>query len=678
VLNEAWNMTTKPDDSIAGEIKKLRDEIHRHDYLYYTKSEPEISDREYDALLKRLQDLEKEHPELITPDSPTQRVGERPIEAFARVRHEVPMLSIDNTYSIDEVKEFHHRVLKGLDVNHVDYVVDPKIDGVAVSVRYEKGRLVLGVTRGDGEYGDDITQNIRTIKTIPLKLHGKDWPEVLEVRGEVYWPRKEFVAYNQRRQAEGQVAMANPRNATAGTLKQLDARMVAERKLSFMCHGFGVITPMLAKSHFELAKMICRWGIPINPHLERIENIDALVAMIELWRDKRTELEYQTDGMVVKVDRFDYRDQLGFTARSPRWVIAFKYEAEQAPTVVRQVRWQVGKLGTLTPVADLDPVWVAGTTVSRASLHNMDIVQNLGVKIGDTVLIEKAGEIIPQVVSVVMEQPRGEKEIVPPKHCPVCNGPVERSEGEVAIRCINPACPAQLKERLAFYGARDQMNIENLGPAIVDQLVDKGLVKEYADLYKLTRLDLLDLERMGEKSVEKLLDAIEESKSRDLAKLVAALNIHHVGVRTAEQLTDHYHTMESLMNASIEELQNVADIGPVVAQSIYDYFHSDRNRQVIEHLCASGVNMVSQRANEPQGEKKLSGKTLVVTGTLEKFSRSEIEAMIKKLGGKPTSSVSAKTDYLVVGAEAGSKLEKAKKLGVKILSEEEFIKLIEG
>jgi DNA ligase (NAD+) len=669
-------MTTKSSDQIANEINTLREEIRRHDYFYYTKNAPEISDRDYDDLLKRLKDLETQRPDLITPDSPTQRVGERPIEGFERVRHAIPMLSIDNTYNFGELQEFHNRVLKGLDAGEVDYVVDPKIDGVAVSLRYEKGKLVLGATRGDGEFGDDVTQNIKTIKSVPLVLHGRDFPDVLEVRGEVYWPRKDFVAFNQQREEKGEETFANPRNATAGTLKLLDSRIVAQRKLAFMCHGFGEIRPFPAESHSELAKKVHQWGIAVNPNLRVIRHFDDLVKMIQEWDTKRSELEYQTDGMVVKVDRFDLRDRLGSTSRSPRWVIAYKYEAEQGVTILRDVRWQVGKLGTLTPVADLDPVWVAGTTVARASLHNIDIVRELDVRIGDTVIIEKAGEIIPQVVAVVKDRPRGKNEIEQPSQCPVCSGPVERLEGEVALRCINPSCPAQFKERLQFFGARDQMNIENLGPAIVDQLVDKNLVKEYADLYTLTRLSLIDLERMGEKSVERLLDAIEESKSRDLAKLVAALNIHHVGVRTAEQLTERYRSMDELMNANVEELQNVADIGPIVAQSIYDYFHSDRNRQVIENLRKAGVNMKSLREAQPKEEQKLADKTLVVTGTLENFSRSEIEELIKKLGGKPTSSVSAKTDYLVVGADAGSKLDKAKKLGVKILTEAEFVELI--
>ncbi len=668
-------VTKSSQDPIADQAARLREEIHRHDYLYYTLDKPEISDLEYDKLLQQLKDLEAQRPDLITPDSPTQRVGERPLESFTRVRHAIPMLSIDNTYNLDELKEFHKRVLKGLEMDHVEYVIDPKIDGVAVSIRYEQGRLAVGVTRGDGEYGDDITQNLKTIKAIPMVLHGKDWPEVLEVRGEVYWPRKDFIEYNRKREAAGEAVLANPRNATAGTLKLLDPRMVAQRKLSFICHSFGQVTPLPVKSHFELAHLVNKWGLPINKNLLKVRTIEELIKIIEEWKEKRSGLEYMTDGMVVKVDRFDYRDRLGSTSRAPRWVIAYKYEAEQAPTVVRQVRWQVGKLGTLTPVADLDPVWVAGTTVGRASLHNYDIIQNLGVRIGDTVIIEKAGEIIPQVVAVVKERPRGKEEIVPPKKCPECGGPIEKEEGMVALRCINPSCPAQLKERLVYFGSRDLMNIENLGPAIVDQLVDKGLVKEFADLYKLKIEDVLYLERMGAKSADNLLKAVEESKSRDLPRVLAALNIMHVGVRTAEELAAEFKSMDRLMNASVEELQSVSDIGPVVARSIHDYFHSPLNRKTVEHLAKGGVNM-KLLAPAGQAPQKLAGKTLVVTGTLSKFSRHDIEDLIKKLGGKVGSSISAKTDFLVVGEDAGSKLEKARKLGVKTVNEEEFLEMI--
>jgi DNA ligase (NAD+) len=424
-----------------------------------------------------------------------------------------------------------------------------------------------------------------------------------------------------------------------------------------------------------MAELVKGWGIPVSPYLTRVSQFEKLEEMIKEWDQKRKDLEYQTDGMVIKVNRFDYRERLGMTARAPRWVIAYKYEAEQGVTVLRDVRWQVGKLGTLTPVADLDPVWVAGTTVSRASLHNIDIVRELGVKIGDTVIIEKAGEIIPQVVSVVKDRERGKKEIEVPKTCPVCGGPVERLEGEVAIRCINPACEAQLKERLEYFGGRDLMNIENLGPAIVEQLVDKKLVREYADLYKLTKDELLSLERMGAKSAENLLGAIAESKTRDFSKLVAALNIEHVGVRTAEELVEEFRSMDEIMKATAEELQGVADIGPVVAQSIFDYFHSEKNRAVIEHLRQAGVKMAAEKKEEDESGKIFKGKTFVVTGTLKNYGRSEIEELIRKLGGKATGSVSAKTDYVVVGAEPGSKYDKAKKLGVKILTEEEFDKM---
>jgi DNA ligase (NAD+) len=662
-------------DPIADEVAALREAIHRHDYLYYTLGKPEISDRNYDKLLQQLKDLEARRPDLITPDSPTQRVGEKPIESFTRVRHTIPMLSIDNTYNLDELKEFHKRVLKGLETDSAEYVIDPKIDGVAVSIRYEEGRLAVGVTRGDGEYGDDITQNIKTIKAIPMVLHGNGWPKVLEVRGEIYWPRKEFIEYNRKREAAGEATLANPRNATAGTLKLLDPRTVAQRKLSFICHSFGQVTPLPTNSHLELARLVNTWGIPINKNLVKLDSIEQVSALIEEWKEKRSELEYMTDGMVVKVDRFDYRDRLGSTSRAPRWVIAYKYEAEQAPTVLRQVRWQVGKLGTLTPVADLDPVWVAGTTVGRASLHNYDIIQNLGVRIGDTVIIEKAGEIIPQVVAVVKERPRGKEEIVPPSKCPECGGPIEKEEGLVALRCINPSCPAQFKERLAYFGSRDLMNIENLGPAIVEQLVDKGLVKEFADLYKLKIEDVLYLERMGAKSADNLLTAIEQSKSRDLPKVLAALNIMHVGVRTAEELALALKSMDRLMSTTVEELQNVSDIGPVVAQSIFDYFHSPLNRKTVEHLAGAGVNMTLQAPTE-ELPQTFAGKTLVVTGTLSKFSRHDIEDLIKKLGGKVGSAVSAKTDFLVVGEDAGSKLEKARKLKVKIINEEEFSAMI--
>ncbi len=660
------------------EIEKLREQIRYHDYLYYIKNEPVISDREYDKLMDRLKQLESQFPELITPDSPTQRVGDRPVEGFPRIRHAVPMLSIDNTYSIDELREFHERVCRMLNTKNVDYVVDPKIDGVAVSLRYENGILVLGATRGDGEFGDDITQNIKTIRSIPLKLVGKGWPNILEVRGEVYWPRSDFVEYNRKLVKQGQQPLANPRNATAGTLKQLDPRIVAERNLAFYCHSFGQIEPLEYDSHYKLAQKVKEWGIPVNPHITLVHSFDELVNYIEDWREKRAELDYQTDGMVIKVDKFTLREQLGYTTRAPRWCIAFKYEAEQAITVIKNVRWQVGKLGTLTPVADLEPVWLSGTTVSHASLHNYDQIKRLDVKVGDTVIVEKAGEIIPQVVSVVKDRPRGKVEIKVPNKCPVCGGKVEKDPGGVYYRCINSRCPAQLKERLRFFASRDLMNIDGLGPALIDQLVDSNLVKEYADLYKLKFEDLVKLERMGAKSTENLLNAIEESKGRDLSKLIAALGIPNVGVATAEVLAREFKTLDNLMQASIEDLEKLPDIGPIVARSIYDFFHNKENIKMIENLKSVGINTKSLEAVETTGPKPLEGKTIVVTGTLKNFSRREIEDYLKKLGAKPASSVSSKTDFLIVGEEPGSKLDKAKRLGIRTLTEEEFLQMVKN
>lgn len=656
-------------------IEELREKIRYHDYLYYVKNEPVISDREYDRLMEELKRLEAAFPEFITPDSPTQRVSDRPIGGFPRVRHAVPMLSIDNTYNIEELREFHDRVCRLLEVKEVDYVVDPKIDGVAVSLRYEEGLLTLGATRGDGEFGDDITENVKTIRAIPLRLRDGDWPGILEVRGEVFWPLSEFVEYNERLKREGKTPLANPRNATAGTLKQLDPRIVAERNLSFYAHSFGQIEPRSMDSHYELAQRLKDWGIPVNPYMRLVRTFDELVGYIEEWKTKRADVNYQTDGVVIKVDRFSFRDRLGVTARAPRWCIAFKYESEQAVTIIKDVRWQVGKLGTLTPVADLEPVWLSGTTVSHASLHNYDQIKRLGVRIGDTVIVEKAGEIIPQVVKVLEDRPRGEREIEVPKHCPVCGGKVVKDADTVYYRCINVRCPAQLKERLRFYASRDLMNIEGMGPVIIDQLVDRGLVKEYADLYKLTLNDLLKLERMGFKSASNLLSAIKESKNRGLERLIAALGIPNVGLATAEQLARKFRSLDRLMKASLFELEEVPGIGPIVARSIYEFFRDPDNVRMIENLKAVGVNTEYIEEQEKIGDV-LSGKNIAVTGTLQNFTRKEIEEFIKKLGGKPVSSVSSNTDFLIVGADPGSKLDKARQLGVKILSEDEFLKMV--
>ncbi len=664
-------------------IEALRAEIRRHDALYFVHHTPEISDAQYDALMRELRELEARHPDLVTPDSPTQRVGERPLEGFAHVRHALPMLSIDNTYSADELRDFDRRVAKGLSGDSYDYVVDPKIDGVAVSLRYEDGRLVLGATRGDGTTGDDITQNLRAVRSVPLRLSGADWPDVLEVRGEVYWPRSDFDQVNRQREAAGQEPFKNPRNATAGTLKQLDARIVAQRGLAFQVHGTGVIEPMPAgiERYSALLARLRAWGLPTSDDARRCDDIDAVIAFVEEWARRRATLDFETDGLVVKVDRYDQRARLGATSKAPRWCMAFKYAAEQGQSRLVSVDFQVGKLGTITPVANLAPVQLAGTTVKRASLHNFDQVRRLDLHVGDTVVVEKAGEIIPQVVAAdAAHRPANAQLITPPRCCPECAGEVVQDEGGVYLRCINPSCPAQVKERLRFFCARGQMDIEGGGIKLVEALVNAGFVATYADLYRLDarREQLIELERLGEKSVDNLLAAIEASKQRPLARVLAALNIRHVGSNTAELLANHFGSMDALLAADETALQEVEGIGPEVASSLRRWFDSDTGRQIVADLKAVGVNMTQPRpaAAAAAAEGALAGKTVVVTGTLARYSRSEIEGLIKQHGGKATGSVSKKTDYVVAGSAAGSKLAKAQQLGVAVLSEAEFEALI--
>ncbi len=675
---------------IRRRIERLREEIRRHDTLYYVRAEPVITDLQYDRLMDELKRLEAEHPELITPDSPTQRVGGEPLEGFTSVRHTVPMLSVDNTYNENELREFDDRVRRGLGGEDYAYVVDPKIDGVAVSLRYEAGRLVLAATRGDGTTGDDVTQNVRTLRTVPLRLAGRDVPDVLEVRGEVYWPISDFRGFNAEREAAGEPTFANPRNATAGTLKQLDSRIVAGRGLAFIAHGVGHVETSTRQkvekskgrkvetSQSELFAALAGWGIPVSPHQRLCPSVDAVIEMVCEWDTKRRELDYETDGLVVKVDRFDQRDALGATSRYPRWCIAYKFAADQAESRLVDVVYQVGKLGTITPVAQLEPTQLSGTTVQRASLHNFDQIERLGVMIGDTVRVQKAGEIIPQVVKVVEEKrPDDARPISQPERCPECDGAVARDEGGVFLRCINPECPAQIKEKLRYFCARDQMDIEGVGPALIDQLVDRGLVREFADLYRLHehRDELIGLERMGEKSVDNLLGGIEVSKTRGLARVIAALNIRHVGARAAEILAERFTSMDELAQASTETLEQVEEIGPVVAQTIQQWFGSDAGRRTVEHLAAIGVKMTEER-RAPVGERPLDGKTIVVTGTLERFSRKEIQDLIKELGGKATGSVSKKTDFVVAGADPGSKVNKADQLGVEVIDEAEFLERI--
>jgi DNA ligase (NAD+) len=583
------------------------------------------------------------------------------------------MLSIDNTYNADELRAFDERIAKGLGTKDYCYAVELKIDGLAVSLRYEKGRLVLGATRGDGTTGDNVTNNIRTIRAIPLSL-GDNAPAVLEVRGEVYMPKKAFAQLNEHREQQGQALFANPRNAAAGSLKLLDAKTTSQRKLSFFAYAIGQTNGSFAKTHLEGLEKLKKFGLPVNPHIKKAANIDEVIKTCDKWETERFKLDYQIDGMVIKVDSLDQRDMLGTTGRSPRWCISYKFPAEQAQTKILSIDVQVGKTGILTPVANFEPVQLAGTTVKRASLHNFDEVERLDICVGDTVIIEKAGEIIPQVIEVKKElRPKDAKPFSPPVICPECGSNVQKDENGVYIRCISSNCPAQLKEKLRYFAGRDQMDIENLGPAIIDQLVDKNLVKDFADLYKLDVNTLAQLDRMADKSAWNIIDGIEKSKSQSLDRLIAALGIRHVGIQNGEILAEHFGSIDAIKKATVEELTTIDQIGPVLAESICQYFGDDDNIKIIDKLVAAGINPEYKKTKQSDA---LAGKTFVVTGTLEKFSRTEIEKTIKQNGGKISSSVSKKTDFVLAGAEAGSKLDKANQLGVKVINEAQFLEII--
>ena len=683
----------EPPPQVVREILRLREEIRRHDYLYWVRNEPQVSDEQYDALLRELRDHEQRYPALVTPDSPTQRVGERLTAGFEHIEHALPMRSIDNTYSEQELREFDQRVRKLLEDQPYDYAVDPKIDGVAVSLRSELGALTLGATRGDGRVGDVISANLRALRSVPLRLRGEDWPSVLEVRGEVYWPRAAFEENNRRRVAAGEPAFKNPRNASSGTLKQLDPRLVAERGLVFQCHGYGAIEPFPpVELQTELFERLRDWGLPISPHLRTCADIDAVHAFIVDWEWRRHQLEYDTDGLVIKVNRLALRARLGATAKAPRWCIAYKYAAEQAQTRLVEVDFQVGRTGTINPRATFEPVELSGTTVTHASLHNFEQVRRLDLHAGDLITVEKAGEIIPQVVAVdAAARRRGAAPIRPPASCPRCAGPVEQDEGGVYLRCVNPACPAQLEERLIYFCGRGQMDIDVAGAALIEQLVAQGFVKGYADLYRLRprREELLAMPvsvnsrtgspiALGEKRADRLLAGIDKSRQRPLSRLLAALGIRHVGATTAELLAGHFGAMDRLAHASEEELLAVDGVGPELARSLRQFFASDAGAALIAELKDVGLNMSEPQAARPPADSPLAGKTLVVTGTLERYSRKEIEELIKRLGGKSTGSVSKHTDFVVAGAHAGSKLAKAQKLGVRVLTEADFAELIEG
>ncbi len=657
-------------------IEQLRKEIRKHDYLYYVLNRPKISDRQYDKLFAELQALEQTNPQFITADSPTQRVSERPLEGFAAIRHAVPMLSMDNTYNAEELRAFDKRVRKQLD-SDFDYVVELKIDGVAVGLRYEGGRLVTAATRGDGEVGDDVTANVRTIKAVPLVLlGGRKVADVLEVRGEVYMPTKAFVKLNKLRVQIGEPVFANPRNAAAGSLKLLDAKITAMRNLAFFAYSIGEISEPLAENHYQTLQRFKEIGLPVNPNIKRAGTIDEAIDICLYWGERKQKLDYRIDGMVIKVNRFDQRDILGATGRAPRWCISYKFPAERAETTVESIDVQVGKSGILTPVANLAPVQLAGTTVKRASLHNFDELNRLDVRCGDTVVIEKAGEIIPQVVEVKRQlRPAGATAFKIPKRCPNCGSAVAKDEDGVYIRCLNPDCLGQLKERLKYFAGRGQMDIENLGDALIEQLVESGLVKNFADLYKLRKEQLAGLERMAEKSAGNVVEAIEKSKTQPLWRLIAALGIRHIGGQSAQILAEHFGSLKALMAADEETLEAIDQIGPKMAESVYGYFRNAKNLAVIKEMRDAGVKPKRPKTVS-KAAGKLAGKTIIVTGTLENFTRQQAEYAIRQAGGKPSSSVSKRTDFVLAGKNAGSKLDKAQKLGVEVINEKQFLKMI--
>lgn len=671
---------------IPTEIEHLRSEIRRHDVLYYTEAKPEISDLEYDRLVRRLQELEAAHPEFASPDSPTQKVGGEPIEGFVTVEHLVPMLSIDNVYSDEELAEFGARVERLIGKQPVEWLVEYKVDGVALSLIYEDGRLVRAVTRGDGRRGDDVTHNARTMHGVPLQFD-PPFPKVLEVRGEAFIANSDFAHYRAEQQQRGEEPYKNPRNATAGAIKLLDPKICAKRKLRFFAHSVGAFEGGGKKdvlhNHGDFLKLITRLGIPHVPRTEIKPTFQDACGFARDLMENLHELDFEVDGIVLKVNDFETREQLGYTSKSPRWIVAYKWEKYEATTKVKDIEITVGKTGTLTPTALLEPVEIAGTTVSRASLHNRDEIERLGVKIGDTVVVEKAGKIIPHVVRVE-ESARSGKEVdfEFPTKCPECGTKVEKDEGGVYIRCPNPSCPAQLRESLRFFASRAAMDIEGLGIKLIEQLTEAGLVTSFADVYRLKdRTDeLLNLERMGQKSVDNLLAGIEASKSRPLWRLLTALNIRHVGTRTAQILAERFGALDEIAAQSAEALSEVNEIGPVIAESIHHYFHSEIGKKIVKELRHAGLNFGNKDdARSPAdvpADGALAGKTLVVTGTMTRFSREEMQELIRKHGGHAASSVSKKTDYVVAGESAGSKLTKAQDLGVRILNENDFLELI--
>jgi len=672
-------MAKRDKETIKSKIEALRNEIRRHDKLYYVENKPAISDREYDSLMNKLKALESGNPEFITSDSPTQRVGGEPVKGFKAVAYKIPMLSIDNTYSEGELMEFDKRVRKGLGLDNVKYTVELKVDGLSVSLLYKRGRLSTGSTRGDGANGDDVTANIRTISSIPLVIaapKGIKVPELLEARGEVYMDIKEFERINREKEDSGEEPFANPRNAAAGSLKLLDSKLTAGRRLSVFIHGIGLYEGIDIKGQYEMLQYIKSLGLRVNPHMRLCGGIKDVISYCGVWQKKNSALGYEVDGMVVKVDSFTLQKKLGVTTKSPRWMIAYKFPAERKETKLLDIKVQVGRTGTLTPVAILEPVSISGSTVSRATLHNVDDINRKGLKIGDRVIIEKSGEVIPQVVRPLVEKRTGgERTFHMPSKCPACGSKAIKEAEEVAIRCDNIRCPAQLKRRILHFASRQAMDIEGMGTAIADQIVDKGLVRDYADIYYLKFEEVASLDRMAEKSAENLIESIASSKARPLAKFIFALGIRHIGVHAADILAERFASIDAIRAGSIDELSAVDEMGPAMAKSVYAFFTDGETLEVLDKFKDAGIRF-TEKSRGIKGS--LSGKSFVVTGTLEGYSRVGAEDVIKKMGGRVLAGVSRNTDFLIAGSSAGSKLDKAKGFGVKILNEKEFIKLLGG
>ncbi len=670
---------TAPDD-VRERAAELRRQIAHHDYRYHVLDDPEVSDAEYDRLMRELKDLESRFPDVVTPDSPTQRVGAAPIAEFGEVVHRVPMLSLENAFSEDDARDFDRRVRERLSgIEAIDYAAEPKLDGLAVSLTFEAGRFTIGATRGDGTTGEDVTHNLRAIRGVPLQLRGADYPRVLEVRGEVFMPIAGFRRFNAQAQARGEKTLVNPRNAAAGSLRQLDPKLTAERPLDIYFYGVGYVEEgTLPGRHSAILSALRGWGLKISPEARVVRGIDGCLEYYAGIGRRRAELAYQIDGVVYKVDDLAAQQKLGFVSRAPRWALAHKFPAEEEMTVVRAVEFQVGRTGALTPVARLEPVFVGGVTVSNATLHNMDEVVRKDVRVGDTVIIRRAGDVIPEVVKVVLERrPQHASPVRLPAVCPECGSAVERIAEQAIARCTGGLyCPAQRREALRHFASRRAMDIEGLGTKLIDQLVSAGMVRTPADLYTLALGPLADLDRMGEKSAANLLDALAHSKNTTLPRFLYALGIRDVGEATARALAVHFGDLDALLAASADEIERVPDVGPVIAASVHRFFQQPHNREVIDALRERGVRWAAVKKSAGSPDSPVAGRSFVLTGSLALMTREQAQERILALGGKVSGSVSKKTDYVIAGAEAGSKLRKAQALGVRVMSEEEFMKLL--